>query len=144
VVATDLAVPNGLGILPDERTLIVSETRGQRLLAYPIEADGLGPVRVFANLGDEHHPDGLCVDAEGGVWVGCYDAGVFLRVLDGGEITDRVPVDGGWAVAPALGGADGRTLYLVVNDTTHEAHARGESKGRIVQTRVEVPGIGSP
>lgn len=83
--------------------------------------------------------DGLCVDSEGGVWVGCYDTGEFLRVIAGGAVTHRIPIGHGWAVAPALGGADGRTLYLVVDDTTHDGLMRGESAGRVLQTRVDVP-----
>lgn len=145
VVAAGLATPNGLGLLPDGSTLVVSETHGSRILAFPVESDGsLGTATVFAELGSGRHPDGLCVDAEGAVWVGCYDTGEFLRVVAGGAVTHRVAIEGGWAVAPALGGADGRTLYLVVADTTDEDLVRGESTGWIMLARVEVPGIGSP
>jgi sugar lactone lactonase YvrE len=78
------------------------------------------------------------------VWVGCYDTGEFLRVIGGGTVTHRVAIDTGWAVAPALGGVDGRTLYMVVDETTHEGLVSGESTGRIMQARVDVPGAGSP
>lgn len=145
VVATGLATPNGLALLPDASTLVVSETKGSRILAFPTEADGtLRSPAVFADLGEHRHPDGLCVDVEGGVWVGCYDTGEFLRVVTGGTITHRVTIDRGWSVAPALGGPDGRTLYMVVDETTHEGLVGGESAGRILQARVEVAGSGSP
>ena len=145
VVATGLAIPNGLGFLPDGSTLVVSETNGSRILAFPAESDGsLGAPSVFADLGAERHPDGLCVDVEGGVWVGCVDTGEFLRVVAGGAVTHRVAIDRGWAVAPALGGVDGRTLYMVIDDTTHEGLVKGESTGWIMQARVDVPGAGSP
>ncbi|OCB13455.1 gluconolaconase [Mycolicibacterium porcinum] len=145
IVATGLSMPNGLGLLPDESTLVVSETHGSRLLAFTAAADGdLSAASVFADLGPDRRPDGLCVDSAGGVWVGCYDTGEFLRVVAGGEITHRIEIDRGWAVAPALGGPDGRTLYLVVDDTTHEGLLAGKSTGRILQARVDVPGVGSP
>jgi sugar lactone lactonase YvrE len=145
IVASGLSVPNGLAFLPDGSTLVVSETNGSRILAFSIDADGaLGAPTVFADLGVRRHPDGLCVDIQGGVWVGCYDSGEFLRVVAGGTVTHRVAIDHGWAVAPALGGTDGRTLYMIVDETTHENMARGESKGWIMQARVEVRGAGSP
>ena len=85
IVAGGLAVPNGLALLPDGSTLIISETMGSRILAFPVESDGnLGAPDVFADLGPDRHPDGLCVDLDGGVWVGCFDTGEFLRVVAGG------------------------------------------------------------
>lgn len=145
VVATGLDMPNGIGLLPDGATLVVSETRGSRILAFPVAADGrLGAPNVFADLGSDRQPDGLCVDIEGGVWVGCVTAAEFLRVVAGGEITHRAAIERGWAVAPALGGSDGRTLYMVVDDTTFEGVVKGESTCWVMQARVDVPGAGSP
>jgi sugar lactone lactonase YvrE len=147
VVATELATPNGLAITPDRSTLIVSETFGECVLAFAIGADGsLSDRRIFAELGEGRHPDGICLDAEGAVWVGCYDTGEFLRVFDGGEITHRIPTERGWAIAPALGGPDRRTLYLIVNESEHLERRREvpDSHGRIEQARVDVPGAGWP
>jgi sugar lactone lactonase YvrE len=143
-VATGLVTPNGLAVTPDGTTLIAAETFGNRIHAWTIQADGdLTDQRVFADLGDRS-PDGICLDVEGGVWVGCFLSGEFVRVLDGGEITDRVPIGEGWAVAPALGGHDMRTLYLIVNDTTFEGLATGASSCRIATVEVDVAGAGSP
>lgn len=144
VVATGFSVPNGLGLLPDG-TLVLNETRRSRIHAFTIESDGaLSAPTVFADIGPDRQPDGLCVDAEGGVWVGCFSTGEFLRVLAGGTVTHRVQVERGWAIAPALGGSDGRTLYMVVDDTTIEGLGSRESTGWIMQARVDVPGAGSP
>ena len=55
-----------------------------------------------------------------------------------------VAIDRGWTVAPALGGADGRTLYMVIDDTTHNGLVKGESTGWISQARIDVPTVGSP
>ena len=53
------------------------------------------------------------------------DTGEFLRVVAGGTVTHRVEIDSGWSVAPALGGTDGRTLYMVIDETTAEGLVKG-------------------
>ena len=144
-VASDLATPNGLAIAADRSTLLVSETFSGRVLAYTIAPDGsLVGGRVFADLGDDRRPDGLCVDAEGAAWVASPFTGEFLRVKDGGEITHRIETPGCWAVAPALGGPDRRTLYLLVADTDFERFRHGDSAARIESLQVDVPGAGWP
>ena len=145
IVASDVTLPNGLAVSADGSTLVASDTGADRIVAYDIADDGkLENARTFAELAGSGHPDGLCLDAEGAAWVGCYDAEAFVRVLEGGQITHRVPTGGGWAVAPALGGPDRRTLYLVINDTTIEGLAANHSKGRIETVHVDVPGAGWP
>jgi sugar lactone lactonase YvrE len=144
VVASDLVFPNGTVITPDGRTLIVAESFASRLTAFDVADDGsLSGRRIFAALG-ERTPDGICLDAEGAVWVSCFGQDEFVRVLDGGEITHRIPVSGRRAVACMLGGADRRTLYLLTAETSVEELAEGKSKGRIETARVEVPGAGWP
>lgn len=144
IVADGLSTPNGLAVTADGTTLVGAETFGNRINAWTIRDDGtLTDQRVFADLG-ERAPDGICIDVEGGVWVGCFLSGEFLRVLDGGEITHRVSVGESWAVAPALGGPEMRTLHLVVDDTTFMGLATGESTCRIETVEVDVPGAGSP
>jgi sugar lactone lactonase YvrE len=144
VVADDLHFPNGTVISPDGKTLIVAETFGDRLTAFDVAADGaLSGRRTFAQFTDET-PDGICLDAEGAVWVSSFTTGEFVRVKDGGEITQRIPVAGKRAVACALGGSDRRTLFLLTAETTLEDLAKGKSIGRVETVDVEVPGAGLP
>jgi len=61
--------------------MIVAESRGNRLTAFDIEADGsLSGRRLFAEVGDAI-PDGICLDAESGVWVGSPTTSEFFRVM---------------------------------------------------------------
>lgn len=113
VAATDVDFPNGMVIIDAGRTLVVAETWAGRLTAFDLSAEGvLSNRRVFADLG-ERQPDGICADAEGAIWAGCFNTGEFLRVLDGGTITDRVRFDGS-GVSCVIGGEDGRTLFMTV------------------------------
>ena len=144
VVAEDLAFPNGAVILDGGETLVVAESVGGRLTAFDIAADGsLSGRRVYADLGDQT-PDGICLDQEGGIWVSCFSQDVYLRVLEGGEVTDRVPVPGRRAVACQLGGADGRTLFCLTCEVTWEEICAGGARARVETARVAVPGAGSP
>ena len=144
IVATDLRLPNGMVISADGRTLIVAETMGDRLTAYSISSDGsLTDRRVFA--ADVTTPDGLCLDAEGAVWTGSYSTGEFLRISRAGEVVDRIKVPAPqWAVAPMLGGPDGRTLYMITAETTFEGWPHGLSAGRLVQVAVDIGAAGLP
>lgn len=143
-VADGLEFPNGTVISPDGKTLIVAETFGRRLTAFSIADDGgLSERRVFAQF-DEETPDGICLDARGGVWVSSFESGEFVRVEDGGTITERIPVPGKRAVACALGGPQRQTLFLLTAETTLEELAQGKSIGRVETVQVDTPGAGLP
>jgi sugar lactone lactonase YvrE len=144
VVADELAFPNGTVITPDGKTLIVAESFGNLLTAFNVKPDGsLSGRRFFAHLGDRT-PDGICLDAEGAVWVSCFGQDEFIRVWEGGDIAARVAVPGRRAVACMLGGEDRRTLFLLTAETTLEDLSQGKSKGRIETAHVDVPGAGFP
>jgi sugar lactone lactonase YvrE len=114
IAADHLVSPNGTVITPDGRTLVIAETYAHRLTAYDRASDGtLSGRRVFAAV-DGVYPDGICLDDEGAVWVGSPYTDEFIRVRDGGEITDRLAVPGG--VACALGGDNRTTLFLLAVD----------------------------
>jgi sugar lactone lactonase YvrE len=143
-VADALAHPNGMVITPDRATLLACETHAHRVIAFSIDADGMlsGP-RVFAE--GLAIADGLCLDAAGAVWVGSLFAGEFLRVEEGGMITHRVAAPPGqWALAPMLGGAERRTLFMLTADTDPERAQVDDARGFLSRVEVEVPGAGWP
>lgn len=75
LVTDQIALPNGLTLTPDGRTLLVDDTRGEEISAFDIRADGTtGPRRVFARLagipaGQSSGADGMTVDSDGRVYV---------------------------------------------------------------------------
>lgn len=112
VVARDLDFPNGMVITPDGATLIVGETTGGRLAAFDIGEDGsLSGQRVWADFEKKVAPDGICLDDAMGVWAASPLGNECVRAEAGGRITHRVRVRER-AFACALGGADGRTLFI--------------------------------
>ena len=145
VVAEDLAFPNGMVLNNNGAGLVVAETFGNRLTAFDRAPDGsLHNRRVFADLG-EYTPDGICLDVEGGIWVASFMTGDFIRVVEGGEVTDKFRVDPGKAaVACQLGGPDNRTLYCLTFEGEIADIAKLERRGRIETVTVDIPGAGSP
>ncbi|MEY4238095.1 MAG: hypothetical protein RL339_696 [Pseudomonadota bacterium] len=141
--ASGLSFPNGMAITPDGKTLIVAETNGHRLTAYTIAADGsLADRRSFAELGQSVQPDGICLDAEGAVWV-ANPAGLpsVLRVREGGEVTDRIDLDT-HAYAVMLGGPDGRHLFISTSASHDPAEIALDPSAAVLVTEVSVPGAG--
>jgi sugar lactone lactonase YvrE len=142
VVDDQVRFPNGSAVTPDNRTLIVAETFGHALAAWDIAEDGtLSNRRTFADL-DGRSPDGIALDAEGGVWFADARGDACLRVLEGGEITDVVETGRG-CFACALGGDDRRTLFLLTGEH-FGAETMKKRVGAIETVRVTVPGAGWP
>jgi sugar lactone lactonase YvrE len=144
VTAKEMAFPNGSVITPDGNTLIVAETFGSRLSAFEIAEDGsLSNRRVWADI-EGAFPDGICLDAEGGIWVAS-PAGKtgIIRVSEGGEITHHIDVATN-AYACMLGGPQRRTLFMLTAETINPDGARAKSSGRIEMLQVDVPGAGLP
>ena len=144
-VADDLAFPNGMAVTADNATLIVADSYRNCLLGFDIRANGeLSNRRIWADLG-EGTPDGICVDAQGAVWYADVPNQRCTRVAEGGTALQTVELDRG-AFACALGGSDGRTLFIVA------AEWRGMSDpapvppgtGQVLTVRVDVPAADLP
>ncbi|SEH85561.1 Sugar lactone lactonase YvrE [Mycolicibacterium rutilum] len=144
VVAEDLDFPNGMAITPDGATLIVAESTARRLSAFTVGPDaGLTDRRVFAD-GLDGPPDGICLDAEGGVWAAMTLTYQFERITEGGRVTDRIDLGGRTAIACALGGPERRTLFLLSSTDAYPQRLVGTKLSRLDATTVDIPGAGLP
>jgi sugar lactone lactonase YvrE len=144
VAAEDLIFPNGTIITPGGGTLVVGETFAARLTAFDVAPDGaLSNRRVWAQLPQGAVPDGICLDAEGAIWVASPTSSEALRVREGGDVTDRIATGRG-CYACMLGGADRKTLYLLVSDGSTPAECRANKTASIDAVEVGVAGAGLP
>jgi sugar lactone lactonase YvrE len=143
-VADGVAFPNGIVVTPDNSTLILAESYGNRLSAFDIATDGgLSNRRVWADLGDGV-PDGICLDAEGAVWYGDVPNKRCVRVREGGEVLQTIELDRG-CFACMLGGIDRRTLFMVARVWGGlEGTADGERTGQILTAPAPASGAGWP
>lgn len=138
-VADDVWFPNGMAVM-DDNTLLVAESHADRLSAWTITDSGeLVDRRVWADLGPDSAPDGICVDAEGAVWYASVPGKCCTRVAAGGEVLDTVKIDLA-CFACMLGGDDGRTLYMVAN----QWEGGKASNGAVLTHRVDAPHAGRP
>jgi sugar lactone lactonase YvrE len=142
VVADDLNFPNGMVLADGGHTLVVAESTARRLTAFTVDdAGGLGDRRVFAD-GLDGPPDGLAIDADGGVWTSLVLANRFVRVLDGGVVTDRIDIGDRIAIACALGGPEGRTLFMLSSTSAYPESLLGSKDSRLDAVMVDVPATG--
>ncbi|MGD0292327.1 MAG: SMP-30/gluconolactonase/LRE family protein [Terracidiphilus sp.] len=158
VAAEGLSFPNGMALTPDGSTLIVAETMMNRLSAFDVASGVLGKRRTWAAFGDppttdgvaelfsqvDVAPDGICLDAEGAIWVADAKEGRLIRVAEGGDILEELKTDGLGVFACMLGGENERTLFACVAPTFNEAEASANHRAAIWMTNVDVPRAGLP
>lgn len=143
VGAKGLAFPNGSVITPDGGTLIVGQSFGGSYQAFTIGADAtLSEQRMWAEIPGTA-PDGCCLDAAGGIWFSDAIGSQLIRVLEGGEVTHRVPTPMP-TFACMLGGNDGRTLFALCAPDSHPDQVAGKAAGAIYTLRTDHPGAGRP
>jgi sugar lactone lactonase YvrE/DNA-binding IclR family transcriptional regulator len=107
-------VANGLAFAPDGRTLYFADSAHRTVYAYDYDVSRgtVGARRRFVTLPDDVKPDGLAVDADGGVWIAAWDGWRVERRAPDGTLakTIRLPVPRPTSLA--FGGRNLATLYV--------------------------------
>jgi sugar lactone lactonase YvrE len=154
-MAGEVTVSNGLAFSPDQRTLYWADTTAHTIYALDHDpATGeLGPRRVFARFapkpasGDLQayggRPDGAAVDAEGHLWVACFEGARLVRFSPAGALTGELSLPVRCPTMPCFGGHDLRTLYITTARHGRPAHELSAQPwaGQVLSLRVEVPGL---
>jgi sugar lactone lactonase YvrE len=110
-----LSVSNGLGWSPDGSTLyhVDSPRRRIDLYEFELEAGRVAGRRAVMPVPREHGtPDGLTVDADGGVWVAMWGGGAVHRYAAAGELEERLELPVTNVTSCCFGDADLSTLYV--------------------------------
>jgi gluconolactonase len=129
---TGLQFPNGIGVSPDGRTLVVCESITFKLHAFPILEPGvLGEPRLFGDLGQGAVPDGFAFDEEGYVLCCGYSSGkIHVFGPAGGPKVAEIPFEDPQVTNVCFGGPERRTLYVTESGT-----------GRVVCAEWSRPGM---
>jgi sugar lactone lactonase YvrE len=146
VGADDLMVPNGVAVADDGKSLVVAESAGARLSRYSVR-DGVlsdrGPVPLTPAADMPFvAPDGICLDAEGGIWAADPLARRVFHLSEGTIDHEITLAD--HPLACVLGGEDRRTLFICTNEVWSKHDRKDVPAGSVVTVRADVPGAGRP
>lgn len=116
VVFGGVTVSNGLEWSPDGSLAYYNDTPTGQVSVFDYDAEnGLTGTRVFAQLPDGGLPDGLTVDAEGGVWVAVVNRGAVHRYRPDGRLDEVVEVPASKVTACTFGGDHLDRLYITTS-----------------------------
>jgi sugar lactone lactonase YvrE len=140
-VLAGVTVSNGLDWSPDGSLAYYDDTATHRVDVFDYDRDaGLTGRRPFVQMPDDGNPDGLTVDAEGGVWVALYGSGVVHRYTPAGVLDDVVEVPTAQVTACTFGGPRLDQLFVT---TSREGLAPGDDPlaGSLFRTDVGIAGL---
>jgi len=134
--ADNVRFPNGMVFLDNGKTLVVAETLRLQLTAFDVAPDGsLTNRRIWASTGEQGvAPDGICTDGRT-VWAAAALAPQVVGYREGGEVVETVET-GQIAYACALGGSDGKTLFVMTAPSSHPAEVSEVEAGTIEVARM--------
>jgi len=128
-----VVITNGPAVSPDGGTLYHVDTLGHTIHAVPVDGATTGTPRLFATIdAADGYPDGVTVDAEGGVWVGLWGGWSARRYAPDGTLDRIVRFPVANITKVAFGGDDLRTGF-----------ATSASKGLSDEDRADQPEAGS-
>ncbi|HZP44226.1 MAG TPA: SMP-30/gluconolactonase/LRE family protein [Candidatus Binataceae bacterium] len=133
-------ITNGLGFSPDRKLLYHCDSN-VGVMVYDVRSDGsVSDRRLFAKL-PEGSPDGMTVDAEGGVWVAVVmGPGEVVRFRPDGTLDRRVKVPAKSVTSVSFGGPDLMDFYAVTANNSNDRAL----KGTVFRARADIAGLPVP
>lgn len=114
-VVDGLTLSNGIGWSPDESIMYLVDTTDRTIwsFSYDPRTGEIADRRPWVKVGDSQgNPDGLAVDAEGGVWVAMHWSGRIHRYRRDGVLDTVVTAPTQRVTSLAFGGPDLGDLYV--------------------------------
>ena len=122
---------NGVEISTDEKHLYVNESVQRKVWKYDLDKN-TGDVknkRLLIEFPD-HGLDGMRCDVDGNLYIARYAAGEVTVVSQHGTVIERIKSKGQKPTNVAFGGADGKTVYVTMQDRGAIETFRSERAGR--------------
>ncbi len=125
-----MGTTNGVEVSPDGKQLYVNESVQRNVWRYDIGHDGgLSNKKLMIHFA-EHGLDGMRTDVRGNLYVARYDAGTVAILSPAGDLLRQVELKGRKPTNVAFGGADGRTVFVTLQDRGAIESFRSEFPGR--------------
>jgi sugar lactone lactonase YvrE len=146
---TSVTLSNGLGWDTSGTRFYYVDSTTQRidLLDYDLSTGTVSARRPFAHIDPaDGLPDGLAIDAEGGVWVCLFAGGAVRRYDDNGHLSEVVRLPVSAPTSLAFGGKDLDTLFITTARHRLNATQRHEQPlaGAVLSCRPEIAGVAVP
>lgn len=147
-VLTGVSISNGLQWSHDGSRAYYVDTPTRRVDVFDVDdSDGsLHDRRPFVRFGDDvtGSPDGMTIDAEGGIWVALWGGGEVRGFDSSGAPTEIVEVPGvTHTSAAAFGGDDLGTLYIT-SSRQHLPDGAEPGAGAVFAVRPGIAGVVLP
>jgi sugar lactone lactonase YvrE len=143
-VRTGIGVPNAIAFSPDGRTFYFADTPTGTIEACDYDAATATPgaPRSFVTYPSGERPDGICIDAEGAVWIAVVGGGRVERRLADGTLDTIIELPVSRPTMPMLGGSDRRTLFITSQRRFLSASQLADEPlaGDLLAVRTDVPG----
>lgn len=136
-VVGDATISNGIDFSPDGRRAYYNDSGTGRTDVFDVVDGELRDRRPFHEP-EQGTPDGLTVDAAGNVWTALHGAGTVRCLSPEGRVLRDVAVPAAQVTACALGGRDGRDLFVTTSRENLEVPE--PAAGALFRVRVDVPG----
>jgi sugar lactone lactonase YvrE len=141
-VLEGVTISNGLDWSPDGSLAYYDDTATHRVDVFDYDRDtGLTGRRPFVRLPDGGNPDGLTVDAEGGVWVALFGGGAVHRYTPAGVLDVVVELPTAQVTACTFGGPRLDQLFIT---TSREGMGPDDDPPAGALFRADVGGAGLP
>jgi sugar lactone lactonase YvrE len=114
-VLTGLTISNGIGWSPDERTMYLSDSGLGCVEAFSFDGatGAIGHRRTLVHIEQPGAaPDGLTVDADGGIWVALWNGGAVNRYAPDGSLVSTLKLPVERPTSCAFGGPALATLFV--------------------------------
>jgi sugar lactone lactonase YvrE len=134
----DLTLSNGLAWSPDGRSLYSVDTVSRTVWVrdYDVETGATGDRKELLRI-DDGYPDGLCVDAEGNLWIAIWTGGEVRCFSPAGELLATVEVAAPSTTSVAFAGPD--LDLLLITSSTRDSEGFPNA-GKLFSCRVGVAG----